>query len=227
MDIARLFDSLHLAQATLTESEMIAHDEEIARLEAEQEVKEAQKRYERTGVPVRYFRESFDTFVTDTNERQALLNRVKGFVTNVKCGKHGVLVLIGNAGTGKTHCACSALRECGGKYKESTAIVEAIKQAQSFGANTTPTAVINNLVKCNLLVIDEIGRARSNEEPDVLFRLINALYNEEKSAILVGNFRNQKAFFDYVGSAFVDRLVECGSIVELHGESYRKVLRNL
>ena len=227
MAFNNFFNSLQLSQfSELSDSEIAAHDAEIERMEKEQAEKEAQKAYERTGVPTRYYTESFDTFVTDTDERKRLLSVVKRFVQGVKCGKNGVLVLIGKAGTGKTHCACSALRELGGKYKESAGLVEAVKQANSFGANTTPTAVINNTVKCNLLVIDEIGRAKCNEEPDVLFRVLNVIYNENKSAILVGNFKNQKSLFDYVGAAFVDRLVEIGSVCELYGESYRNVLRS-
>ena len=137
------------------------------------------------------------------------------------------MVLLGSSGTGKTHLACSLLRECGDTYRESVSVVEAIKQANSFGSTTTASAIINKLTKCNVLVIDEIGRVQSKEEAEALFRIMNAVYNENRMPYSVATSRTLKPFFDYVGSAFADRLSENGIVFEMHGESYRREARRV
>ena len=217
MDFFRNFQFTAFEDVKSTEE----RDKEIDRLEHQMEIEAAQKRYERSGVPQRYFNESFLTFVADTDERKKVFDASKHFVQNVRIGKSTILVLLGSSGTGKTHLACSCLRELGGKYRESAPITEAVQQAR-YSYNSAPTNVIRDLVKCTCLVIDEIGRTKSDDEIEVLFRLMNALYNENRSAIFIGNFHNQKAFFSYVGSAFVDRLTENGVVVEVKGESFRK-----
>ncbi len=211
----------------------------------EQEVKQrrafdAQKFYERAGVPKRYFHESFKTFETNTTERKELFGVVKSFLQEVKQGKWRTLVLIGNAGTGKTHLASAAIREIlqteieneysfyvsekqymSAHYYESFDIVDRLRSAQSFSSAVTPAKVIETLVKRDLTVIDEIGRAKSEDEKRELFRVFNALYNNCRSSILIGNFANKKSFYEYVGGAFVDRLSESGVVYETKGRSYR------
>ena len=211
----------------LNNIQIVNHDSEIDAWEAEQAQKRKQKAYEQSGVPKRYFQSDFSTFVAKSDEQKKMLQMVKKFAANVKKGKCCTLFLIGNAGTGKTHLACSALREIGGIYKESADVVDSVKAAGAFGAGTTPERVIKQLARERFLVIDEIGRGNSKDEASVLFRLYNTIYNEETSSIWIGNFKNKEALLDFVGAAFIDRLNESGAVFEAKGDSYRKVLRDL
>ena len=217
-------------------------DMEIEQLEKAEKMRNLQKRYE-SRVPRRYYSQSFDTFRTDTEERKMLLETVKSFVQRVQNGETRILVLIGEPGTGKSHIACAAVREmlsfvkgysygfelyANAFYTESAAIVERVRKANSFDSVDTPSKVIGDIVhSSDLLVLDEIGRARTADEPDVLFRVMNGIYNEQKSAIFAGNFKSKADFSAYVGSAFMDRLIENGNIIELKSPSFRKELRAL
>ena len=209
----------------MTPEEIAAHDEEIKRQEAEQEKRERIERYKKSGVPERYYNESLDTYQV-TNEMQKTAAAAIGeFLREIKCGAFRTLVLIGTAGTGKTHLACGTVREYGGKYATAPDIVEEIRRAKSFSAGQTEKQIIDNYSHVKLLVVDEIGRGISaTDEKYMLYQLINARYNTRKPTVLISNF-TKADFLKYIGVAAADRLVESGDIVEMNGESFRKIRR--
>ena len=209
----------------MTPEEMAAHDAEIERQERQQAEREKLERYEKSGVPERYFNEALDTYKI-TNEMQATAAKAAtNFLHAVKCGEFKSLVLIGNAGTGKTHLACAIIREAGGKYRTAPDIVEEMRRAKSFTANDTEADIIKYYGHVPLLVIDEIGRGiASTDEKYMLYQILNARYNTRKPTVLISNF-TKADFLQYIGVAAADRLVESAEIWELNGESYRRELR--
>ena len=211
--------------ANMTAEEISARDAEIKRQEEEQDKRERIERYKRSGVPERYWTESLDTYQI-TNEMQKTAARAIGeFLREIKCGAFRTLVLIGSAGTGKTHLACGVVREYGGKYATAPDIVEVIRRAKSFSADQTEQQIIDSYSHKSLLVIDEIGRGiAATDEKYMLYQIINARYNTRKPTVLISNF-NKADFLQYIGVAAADRLVESGDIVEINGESFRKLRR--
>ena len=209
----------------MTPEEIAAHDTEIKRQEEEQEKRERIERYKKSGVPERYFTESLDTYQV-TNEMQKAAAQVIGeFLSEIKCGAFRTLVLIGTAGTGKTHLACGTVQEYGGKYATAPDIVEEIRRAKSFSADQTEKQIIDHYSYVKLLVVDEIGRGISaTDEKYMLYQIINARYNTRKPTVLISNF-TKADFLKYIGVAAADRLIESGDIVEMNGESYRKLRR--
>ena len=209
----------------MTPEEMAAHDAEIERQERQQAEREKLERYEKSGVPERYFNEALDTYKI-TNEMQATAAKAAtNFLHAVKCGEFKSLVLIGSAGTGKTHLACAIIREAGGKYRTAPDIVEEMRRAKSFTANDTEADIIKYYGHVPLLVIDEIGRGiASTDEKYMLYQILNARYNTRKPTVLISNF-TKADFLQYIGVAAADRLVESAEIWELNGESYRRELR--
>ena len=209
----------------MTPEEMAAHDAEIERQERQQAEREKLERYEKSGVPERYFNEALDTYKI-TNEMQATAAKAAtNFLHAVKCGEFKSLVMIGNAGTGKTHLACAIIREAGGKYRTAPDIVEEMRRAKSFSANETEADIIKYYGHVPLLVIDEIGRGiASTDEKYMLYQILNARYNTRKPTVLISNF-TKADFLQYIGVAAADRLVESAEVWELNGESYRRELR--
>lgn len=205
--------------------EILAHDEEIKQREAKQEEAERLERYRKSGVPERYYNESLDTYRV-TNEMQKAAAQAMGlFLREIKCGAFRTLVLIGTAGTGKTHLASGAVREFGGKYATAPDIVEEVRRAKSFSADQTEKQIIDHYSHIKLLVVDEIGRGiAATDEKYMLYQIINARYNTRKPTVLISNF-TKADFLKYIGVAAADRLVESGDIVEMNGESYRKLRR--
>ena len=209
----------------MTPEEMAAHDAEIERQERQQAEREKLERYEKSVVPERYFREALDTYKI-TNEMQTTAAKAAtNFLHAVKCGEFKSLVIIGNAGTGKTHLACGIIREAGGKYRTAPDIVEEMRRAKSFTANDTEADIIQYYGHVSLLVIDEIGRGISaTDEKYMIYQLVNARYNTRKPTVLISNL-GKSDFLQYIGVAAADRLVESAEVLEMNGESYRRELR--
>ena len=211
----------------MTPEEIAEHDAEIERRERQQAAQEKIERYQKSGVPARYFKESMDTYQI-TNEMQATAAKAAtNFLHAVKCGEFKSLIIIGNAGTGKTHLACGIIREAGGKYRTAPEIVEEMRRAKSFTAAETEAEIIDYYGRVRLLVIDEIGRGISaTEEKYMIYQLVNARYNTRKPTVLISNL-GKSDFLQYIGVAAADRLVESAEILEMNGESYRRELRAL
>lgn len=209
----------------MTPEEIAAHDEEVRAQEAKQEAAERLERYKKSGVPERYWAESLDTYTVGNEMQRAAAQAMGLFLREIKCGAFRTLVLIGTAGTGKTHLASGAVREYGGKYATAPDIVEEIRRAKSFSADQTEKQIIDHYSHTKLLVVDEIGRGiAATDEKYMLYQIINARYNTRKPTVLISNF-TKADFLKYIGVAAADRLVESGDIVEMNGESYRRELR--
>ena len=209
----------------MTPEEMAAHDAEVERRERQQAAQEKIERYQKSGVPERYFKESLDTYKINNKMQATAAKAATNFLHAVKCGEFKSLVLIGNAGTGKTHLACAIIREAGGKYRIAPDIVEEMRRAKSFTANDTEADIIKYYGHVPLLVIDEIGRGiAATDEKYMLYQILNARYNTRKPTVLISNHKKAD-FLQYIGVAAADRLVESAEIWELNGESYRRELR--
>lgn len=209
----------------MTPEEIKAHDEEIAKLEEKQARRDKLERYQKSGVPERYFFESLDTYKINNDMQATAAKATTNYLHAVKCGEFKSFVLIGNAGTGKTHLACSIVREAGGKYRTAPDIVEEMRRAKSFTSNDTEADIIKNYGHVPLLVIDEIGRGiAAADEKYMLYQILNSRYNTRKPTVLISNHKKAD-FLQYIGVAAADRLVESADIWELNGESYRRELR--
>ena len=202
-----------------------ARDEEVAKLEEKQAQREKLERYKKSGVPERYFKESLDTYKIKNKMQATAAKAATNFLHAAKCGEFKSLVMLGNAGTGKTHLSCAILRELGGVYRIAPDIVEEMRRAKSFTAAETEAEIIDYYGRVKLLVIDEIGRGISaTDEKYVIYQLVNARYNTRKPTVLISNL-GKSDFLQYIGVAAADRLVESAEICELKGESYRCELR--
>ena len=209
----------------MTPEEIAARDAEIERRERQQAAQEKIERYKKSGVPERYFYESLDTYKINNEMQTTAAKAATNFLHAVKCGEFKSLVMIGNAGTGKTHLACAIIREAGGKYRTAPDIVEELRRAKSFTAAETEAEIIDYYGRIKLLVIDEIGRGISaTDEKYMLYQILNARYNTRKPTVLISNLRKAD-FLQYIGVAAADRLVESAEIWEMNGESYRRELR--
>lgn len=209
----------------MTPEEIAAHDAEIKRQEEEQEKRERIERYKKSGVPERYYTESLETYQVTNKMQKSAVQAIRKFLGAIKRRIFRMLVLIGTVGTGKTHLACGLVREYGGKYATAMDIVEEIRRAKSFSADQTEKQIIDYYSHVKLLVVDEIGRGiAATDEKYMLYQIINARYNTRKPTVLISNY-TKADFLKYIGVAAADRLVESGDIVEMNGESYRKLRR--
>ncbi len=138
------------------------------------------------------------------------------------------LLLFGPSGVGKTHLASGICRSLvaldrSARFFTGTALVQQLQQAK---ADYALAKALNKLDRYVLLVIDDIGYVRKDEaETSVLFELVMHRY-ERRSLLVTSNqpFSEWENVFSTSAMtvAAVDRLVDHSTIVQIHGESYRR-----
>lgn len=145
----------------------------------------------------------------------------EAFSENYALGRS--VMLLGTVGTGKTHLATAmlqqALREHSqdglrGLYATAGSIIRDVKA--TFGnRDRTEASVYADLVRPDLLVIDEVGVQHGTDfERQVLFEVINGRYEQVKPTIIVSNLGIPE-LRECLGDRAVDRLRDKGGLVVL------------
>jgi len=188
------------------------------------------------GLPARYADCTLDGFELwnpdDPTLRQAR-DRAKVFVECYPLVDKGLL-LMGPAGTGKTHLATAVLRELTaskgvqGLYVD---MLELIQQLQmSFESPTmTRERILSPVVETELLVLDELGAGKTTAwVMDLIYYIINTRYMRKRLTICTTNFKDvastagEETLADRVSSRVRSRLFEMCNVVQLRGEDYRQ-----
>ena len=139
----------------------------------------------------------------------------------------GSLVLIGPSGVGKTHLSVAV----GTKLVQlgySVRFVMAQQVANAVLTTTTRgeiTRLIEPLIKCDLLILDEFGYlSMAPQVGPVLYEIISGRY--EKGATVITSNKSLTGWGELVGDtalmmAIIDRLLHHGEVFYLRGSSYR------
>lgn len=198
------------------------------------------KLYNISGVPSKYSHvlqvdAGLDPKRMNTALQKALKYAKQEFVKKYPT-KDGFL-LMGPSGLGKTHLAVGTISELTLKhgvkcmFKDFFYLLSELKQAYSSG--TPENDVILPLVEADVLVIDELGKGRSNEwELNILDQLISKRYNASKKTLITTNYVTYdiaKEIGDKheilevrVGERIASRLYEMCEFLYLEGRDFRK-----
>lgn len=137
------------------------------------------------------------------------------------------VVAIGNCGTGKTHLMTAIGLEAvrkgySVKFRRVNDLLTQLAEARS---DRHLNAMLNTLLKCQLLILDELGYVSlSHEDSKLLFQVLAGRY-EIRSTIITSNHPFTK-WPEIIGDpimaeALVGRLVQRSSVLNMNGESYR------
>lgn len=144
-------------------------------------------------VPKRYADKTFaDYEVTAVNRRA--VGMARWFLEK---GDRG-LYFYGGVGTGKTFLASLIAKEyaAGGKetlgrklvFGDVPSLLDEIKKTFN-DPNASSQQVLSKFIKCDLLILDDIGTGKLSEwNTGLLYQIINERYNEEKPIILTSNY---------------------------------------
>lgn len=206
----------------------------------------------KTGLPARYWKASLDNYDAAPGATANALRTARAYIDELPLNKGTGLLFTGTVGTGKTHLSVAILREVAIRYSMRTQFVdlrELLKKMQaSYGTkDATEHETLRPILEAELLVLDEIGGARSTEWSfDVVEHIINVRYNDELSTIITTNLANKplgwrpgaiaiegsraerlggmtaaETLGDRIGSRMFSRLQQMCKTVELSGEDYR------
>jgi DNA replication protein DnaC len=158
---------------------------------------DALERYKASGVPAKFYEESFETFATDTDAMKVAKNRAMEFAEKPR---NRILILCGENGNGKTHLASSVIRKCGGTFIVSSMLCVQYDSATSFKAKRSREEILNYMSTCKMLVIDDCGKYPLNPELEkfLLSYIISARYSNNLPLVLTNNGKKE-AFINFLG----------------------------
>lgn len=176
-------------------------------------------KFEARGVPQRYLGADISKIGPDNAEKlQAWARGATSAPWN--------FVMLGNIGTGKTYAVCALVRwmiEQGQdvRYTSQAEILRQIRATWAHNAAVSEDEVWRGLRAPRILVIDDVGAARVNEN-DVLriSELIDMRYNDCKPVLLVSNL-DRDGLRKELGDRAYDRIREGAMTLKFAGSTRR------
>ena len=214
----------------------IAWDAEIdAREKVTIETIDEHERIEKLGIRPRHFDCTFDSFKSTGKDSDFALASCRKMAES----RRGIIALIGNNGTGKTHLACATVRAIGsGKIMKMIEIGMFIRKAFGSNSHVCEQDQLDDLVKLPFLAIDEAEKSkRTDNEMNWLSYIIDERNERYRPTILIANLhpaathadgsRCDKCFEAILTPDVLDRISQTGIIRYFSGESYRRNLRGM
>lgn len=204
---------------------------------------------ERAAIPERYRGKNFRNFNTrhgDAGEQSQRQNAKKVCEAYVEYflsdqDQERGLVLVGEAGVGKTHLAVSILGELIRRYRVDGRFVdftELIHRIQSTFDPSSPESkhhVLDPVTDAEVLVLDELGAQKPTAwVREILYLVINARYTRRLPTIFTTNYslggdgddgRGAIALEERIGAPLVSRLHEMAYILSLSTQDFRRDAR--
>lgn len=182
-------------------------------------------------IPIRFIGRSFENYRADEPSQRAALTAAReyaeGFDKHARTGES--LLLLGKAGTGKSHLASAILQaimpaHCG-MYTTAADVIDMVRETWRRDSEKSQGRVLHMLSTVPLLVIDEVGVQYGTEsEQNTLFQILDRRYRERKPVILMANLKPAE-LQNLLGDRVFDRLREVSKVVLFDWESYRPTAR--
>lgn len=178
-----------------------------------------EKRVGDAGIPLRYRDARLSTYriPRGRGHAQALAVRDACVAFATEPGTEGLLLWSDTKGTGKSHLACATLMgvlrrnpSLTGRFAETGRLLADIRASfdrEMGGAGESGKAILEPLMTCSVLVLDELGGERpSGFVLDTLYQLVNHRYNHRLPTIYTTNHDPAAGLEARVGDRIASRL---------------------
>lgn len=219
-----------ITMACPTCSEERSAQQERSRIEsdARQKAMKVSILFDRAGIPKRFADRTLENYQATTVAQKRAVHIADRFVDSFGDGlvAGASLVLAGKPGTGKTHLACgigAALMEQTRSVLFMTVLqaLRHVKDTYRRDSDRTETDAIKDMLRPDLLILDEIGAQGGTEhEKMLMFEIINERYQQCRSTILISNLTGEE-LTEFLGDRVMDRFRESGAVVAFDWESHR------
>jgi len=199
--------------------------------QAEAERKRIERMLGAAGIPERFANRKLGSFDAVLAEQRYALDFAERFADEFAQKHSGrCAVFAGMPGTGKTHLACGIALRIMNKYHRTAVfttvskMARRIREAKSFSAEETESAVIAAYVMPHLLIVDEVGmQSGTDAEARSLFDVVNERYEACKPTLFLTNL-DLPGVRLALGERLFDRMREDGGeVVAFNWDSYRGV----
>jgi DNA replication protein DnaC len=182
-----------------------------------------------SGIPLRFRERTLDGYRCEGRGQRTALGVCRRFAEDFEGQRErgSSLVLVGGAGTGKTHLACAIASEvirshlASARFVTVSDMLRSIKETYRRDSEACESDVIASYINCDLLVLDEIGvQVGSEHEKLLLFEVLNGRYQALAPSILISNLPPAE-LETFLGTRIMDRFRECGFVLKFDWDSYR------
>lgn len=188
--------------------------------------------FESMGIRPIHYAATLENYECRTQEDKNNLSFCRRFVKSTS----GILVLIGNNGTGKSHLASAMVKETGGVLYKMIEIGMFIRRAFKVDSGIQEEDQLKILSRKKFLVIEEAEKSKGTaNEINWLSYIIDERYSRKLRTVIVLNAHMkdthtdgkvcEKCFESIMTPDILDRIYHIGAILNFTGESYRKILR--
>lgn len=189
------------------------------------------KLFNRSGIPPRFAGKTLDNFI-ETPDNKTNLAKIRDFIANISMNLSlgRGLIMFGGVGLGKSHLAC-AIAEAAINKHASALFISALDMVddvqQGFNNGESVKSKIDNYLKPDLLIIDEIVANMGEYEVKTIGKIMNRRYETKRSTIIITNLcvtSDDKKVITLpmvIGARIIDRLRDTSKAIQFTGESWR------
>lgn len=184
-------------------------EEEYVRKRLHEMVEKYKKSSPDSGVPCRFADKGFADYKVFSEKDRKNLNSIIEF--SEKRENDGTLLLMGPAGSGKTHLGCAVLHGKKGWYCKNKDINAEFAGALDFRSEVKTAGLIRHFKTVPMLIVDEIGYS-GNEKFECLKSILMDRYDGKLPTVLI-TCLEKKDIVQKLGNSVFRRLKEtCFSV---------------
>lgn len=206
----------------------------------------AREQLDRAGIPAKYQAATFETFHAYNHSLEHARRVTQHWADSYpelprRAGDTAGrgLVLTGPAGIGKTHLVAVLLKQvitqagCRGLFYSTKDLLRLIRGSYNAETKTTEAQVLDPVLTCELLVLDDLGEERVTDwVAEMMNTIVNTRYNTCRPIICTTNYADVddpeevNGLLWRIGFRMQSRLHEMCEFVDLAGASYRDLPPN-